>query len=249
LALLTDQQFEIGNGGWVMKKYLLSGITLLALAAMAPAQAADLATYNKAPAPIAAPLYNWTGFYVGANIGVGWTDNGWGTFGVGTSNNSGFLGGLQVGADYQFAPNWVVGIEALYDWTNNSSTAVFGPAAAPFTVSASLNGIGAITGRIGYTWGPGLLYFKGGWAWADSSLNLVAAPAGVPLFLTTNGNSNSGYTLGGGLEWMFAPHWSAKVEYDYYNFNSSTFTLTPALANLGVSESVNAVIVGVNYRF
>ena len=100
-----------------MKKFLLATVALVALGATVPALAADLGArpYTKAPA-YAAPIYNWTGFYIGGHVG--------GAFGgndgfAGTTNNSNdgrFLGGLQAGADYQFAPNWVAGVEGQYSW-------------------------------------------------------------------------------------------------------------------------------------
>ena len=85
-----------------------------------------------------------------------------------------------------------------------------------------------MTGRLGYTWGPALLYAKGGYAWRDDNNLGVSRSAGVPAAFTTNGNHKDGYTVGGGLEYMFAPNWSAKAEYQYYNFGNTTFTAGPA---------------------
>src|ERR1700704_5962826 len=98
----------------LMKKFLLGTVALVALGATVPALAADLAArpaYTKAPAYMA-PIYNWTGFYIGGafegnNGFIGTTNN---------SNNGRFLGGIQGGADYQFAPNWVLGIEGEFSW-------------------------------------------------------------------------------------------------------------------------------------
>jgi outer membrane immunogenic protein len=226
-----------------MTKYLLTGVALLALAAV-PAQAADLGAraYNKAPV-MAAPLYNWSGFYVGGHIGGAWTND---NFVGNTGDSGGFMGGVQVGADWQVAPNWVLGIEGQYSWTDINSAGLVAPG---FAATQSTDGLGSVTGRIGYTWGPGLLYFKGGWGWADRSLGVATAPAGVPVLFTGNGNNDSGYTLGAGLEWMFSPNWSAKVEYQYYNFDRRSF-LTPApLVGVRLNDDVNSVKVGLNYRF
>jgi outer membrane immunogenic protein len=85
----------------------------------------------------------------------------------------------------------------------------------------------SVTGRLGYTWGPALLYAKGGYAWRDSN-NLRARVGGVPVAFTTDGNRRDGYTVGARLEYMFAPNWSGKVEYQYYNFGSTMFTSGPA---------------------
>ena len=84
-----------------------------------------------------------------------------------------------------------------------------------------------MTGRLGYTWGPALLYAKGGYAWRDGN-NIGVTAAGVPQAFTASGNRKDGYTVGGGLEYMFAPNWSAKAEYQYYNFGNTTLTTGPA---------------------
>jgi outer membrane immunogenic protein len=105
-----------------------------------------------------------------------------------------------------------------------------------------------VTGRIGYTWGPALLYAKGGYAWRNGGLGVNVA--GVPQPFTATGNSKDGYTVGAGLEYMFAPNWSAKAEYQYYNFGSTTFTSGPAdIVGVRGREDEHTVKVGVNYRF
>ncbi len=153
-----------------MKKFLLATVALVALGATAPALAADMAArpYTKAAPAAYAPIYNWTGFYIGGHLGgaFGGSDGFAGT----TNNNSDgrFLGGLQVGADYQFAPNWVLGIEGQYSWlgSNNNGVAFTG-AGAGFVYTHNQRGLGSVTGRLGYTWGPALLYVKGGYAYSD----------------------------------------------------------------------------------
>src|SRR5229473_7317655 len=104
-----------------MKKFLLATVALVALGATAPALAADLAArpaYTKAPA-YAAPIYNWTGFYIGGHIGGEFAgDNSL------SGNNGRFLGGVQGGFDYQFAQSWVLGAEAQYSWLSNNNNGV-----------------------------------------------------------------------------------------------------------------------------
>ena len=136
------------------------------------------------------------------------------------------MGGVQGGFDYQFAPNWVLGAEAQYSWLGGgNNNGVLFPAGTLVTGSNN-NQLGSVTGRLGYTWGPALLYGKGGYAWRDSN-NIGVTIAGVPQPFTTTGNRKDGYTVGAGLEYMFAPNWSAKAEYQYYNFGSTTFTAGP----------------------
>ena len=132
---------------------------------------------------------------------------------------------MQGGFDYQFATNWVVGAEAQYSWLANNNNGVLFPGGN--LVTPNNNQLGSVTGRLGYTWGPALLYGKGGYAWKDNN-NLAVTIAGVPQAFTATGNRRDGYTVGGGLEYMFAPNWSAKVEYQYYNFGNTTFTAGPA---------------------
>jgi outer membrane immunogenic protein len=234
-----------------MKKFLLGTVALVALGATVPALAADLAArpaYTKAPAYVQ-PIYNWTGFYIGGHIGGAFDgNNGF----IGTTNNNSdgrFLGGLQAGADYQFAPNWVLGIEGQWSWlgSNNNGVAFTG-AGTGYVFNSNQRGLGSVTGRVGYTWGPALLYVKGGYAYSDYSdsltLNLVPQPFAL------SSNHHDGYTVGAGLEYMFAQNWSAKVEYQYYNFGNTSFVTPPVLAAFGSTRNdEHTVKAGINYRF
>ena len=116
-------------------------------------------------------------------------------------------------------------------------------------ITAKNNQLGSVTGRVGYTWGPALLYAKGGFAWRDNN-NIGVSVAGVPAAFTTASTQKDGYTVGAGLEYMFAPNWSAKAEYQYYNFGSTTFTSGPApIVGARFRDDEHTVKVGVNYRF
>jgi outer membrane immunogenic protein len=228
-----------------MKKLLLGTAAMIAFAA--PALAADLParTYTKAPAYTAPEVvYNWTGFYIGGNIGGAFA-------GSNSLDGSGgrFMGGVQGGADYQFATNWVIGAEAQYDWmTNNNNSGVVFPAGSIAT--ANTNQLGSVTGRLGYTWGPTLLYAKGGYAFRNNDNIGVVGPAGLPAAFTTSGDHKDGYTVGAGLEYMFAPNWSAKLEYQYYNFGNTTFTSGPAdVIGTRFRDDEHTVKAGINYRF
>jgi outer membrane immunogenic protein len=211
-----------------MKKLLLGAVAVIALAA--PAFAADMParTYTKAPAYTAPEaVYNWTGFYIGGHLGGAFAGNN------SLEGSSGrFLGGVQGGFDYQFATNWVVGAEAQYSWLSNSSN----------------NGV-LFPGSTLVTASNNQLYAKGGYAWRDNP-NIGVTVAGAPAAFTTNGNHQDGYTVGAGLEYMFAPNWSAKAEYQYYNFGSTTFTGGPApIVGARFRDDEHTVKVGVNYRF
>ena len=232
-----------------MKKLLLSASAIVAVAALSTsAFAADLAArpYTKAPAYTApAQVYNWTGFYVGGHLG--------GAFGDSSSiggDGGRFMGGVQGGADYQFATNWVIGIEAQYSWMDSNNTGRLFPNGT--LVTGNNDQLGSVTGRLGYAWGPALLYAKGGYAWKGSNDLGVTTGLGAPAAFATSGNAKDGYTVGGGLEYMFAPNWSAKVEYQYYNFGNTTVT-SLAIPTPGNSASYNndehTVNAGLNYRF
>ena len=234
-----------------MKKFLLGTVALVALGATVPALAADLAArpaYTKAPAYMA-PIYNWTGFYIGGHVGGGFSGNNGFIGTTGNSNSGSFLGGLQAGADYQFAPNWVVGVEGQYSWlSNNNNSVAFSGAGAGYTYTNNQNALGSFTGRVGYTWGPGLLYVKGGYAYSDYGQSV--ALGGVPQAFALNGSHHDGYTVGAGLEYMFAPSWSAKLEYQYYNFGNTSFiTPAPLVAFGSTRNDEQTVKAGINYRF
>ena len=207
-----------------MKKTILASAVLTVMG-LGAAAAADLParTYTKAPAMAPVQMYNWNAFYIGGHVGGAFPgENNL----VGGSNDGTFMGGAQVGYDMQFSPNWVFGVEANYSWLDTSS-------------SFANRGLGSVTGRLGYTWGgPALLYVKGGYAWADSRF--------------TNGFSGDGgrdgYTVGGGLEYLFTQNWSGKIEYQYYDFGNVT-PLFNNVAVAGFTNDVHTVKAGLNYRF
>ena len=228
-----------------MKKLLLGTVALVALGATVPALAADLGArpyYNKAPAYVA-PIYNWTGFYIGGHVGGAFSsDNNFNGLATGNNSNGRFLGGLQGGADYQFAPNWVLGVEGQYSWLSGNVGAVF---PGGFAYNNNQRGLGSVTGRVGYTWGPGLLYVKGGYAYSDNNESVTFG--GAPVAFAINGDHRNGYTVGAGLEYMFAPSWSAKIEYQYYNFGNANFITPVPFGSFATDDHV--IKVGVNYRF
>jgi outer membrane immunogenic protein len=226
-----------------MKRLLLGAAAFVAFAA--PAFAADMPPrpYTKAPAYTAPQaVYNWTGFYIGGHVG--------GAF-AGDNSLQGsegrFLGGVQGGFDYQFATNWVVGAEAQYSWLSSNNNGVLFPGGT--LVSTNNDQLGSVTGRLGYTWGPALLYAKGGYAWRDNS-NIDVSVGGAPVAFTADGSRKDGFTVGAGLEYMFAPNWSAKAEYQYYNFGNTTFTGGPAeIVGSRFRNDDHTVKAGINYRF
>jgi len=227
-----------------MKKLLFGAAACLVFAA--PAFAADLRprTYTKAPVYTAPEVvYSWTGFYIGGHVG--------GAFPGGSSfegSDARFLGGVQGGFDYQFATNWVVGAEAQYSWLGgNSGGGVVFPGGT--LVTGNTDQLGSATARLGYAFGPTLLYAKGGYAWRGNN-DIGVSVGGLPATFTTSGNRRDGYTVGAGLEYMFAPNWSVKGEYQFYNLGNTTFTAGPApIIGARFRDDEHTVKLGINYRF
>ena len=217
-----------------MKKALLTAVSLVVLG-MAPALAADLParTYTKAPVA-AAPIYNWTGFYIGAMGGYASEDNSTNSF----NRKGGFAGGT-LGYNFQ-SGDVVFGVEADAAWADvSNTTTVLG-----VTGKAEIRDWGTVRGRIGYAFGQVLLYGTGGYAWADNRITFS-----VPGFSVSDSHVHSGWTVGGGLEYMFAPHWSLKGEYLYKSFGNENYTFP--LLGTGTTGTTNfhTVQVGVNYHF
>ena len=250
--------------GLEMDRFAILGAGLLSIAGLiSEASAADLAarTYTKAPAPVVA--YNWTGCHVGGNLGgVISKDRTTNQFGNSTDfSSTDFLGGGQVGCDYQFAPGWVVGVEGRADWTGlkNSHAAtvrnLVTGVVVPSSFSLGNDFLASATARLGYSFVDRWLVFaRGGAAWThekiDDAFNNLAGVAVDPSATL----SRTGWTAGAGVEWAFAAHWSATLEYNYYDFGSRGFTLSdPArgttVNGLSLTDTLHAVTVGVNYRF
>ena len=127
----------------------------------------------------------------------------------------------------------------------NNLTAVF-PTGVVY--GGNQRAIASITARVGYTWGPGMVYVKGGYAYSDNNDTLTFA--GAPVAFTLDKNHSNGYTVGAGVEYMFAPNWSAKAEYMYYDFGSARFRAPAPLVPFGNFHNDDHTLkVGVNYRF
>jgi outer membrane immunogenic protein len=242
-----------------MKKILISTTAVAALlGASLVAQAADLPAR---PAPASAPamvmpyMYDWTGFYIGANGGYGQNRACWGSFGGGQiadgcSSNSGGLIGGQGGYRWQFG-QVVFGLEAEGDWASlRASLPTQNPAFPGGTDSTKVTSVGLFTGQLGYAANAALFYLKGGAALANSNF-LVQNAAGVGQFFATS--HKLGATVGVGFEYGFTPNWSVGIEYDYLMMgnanNSFSVPAGFAAAANSISENINMVTVRVNYKF
>jgi outer membrane immunogenic protein len=236
--------------------------------AASAAVAADLPAPVPIPPPIyVAPVYNWTGIYVGGNLGAGWGGLSAGNFSdtLGSSftagTNTQFVGGAQVGANYQFWGGVVIGAEAMFDWftvSHNNPVTATDPTG---TVAANIGVLDArwlstATGKLGYAWDRVLLYAKGGGAWvATTSPSISIAGGGPASFSGVSNTTTSTWTAGFGLEWAFSGNWSARVEYDYIALPNQSFTVAPATPTFGGdtisfnNRNLSIFTAAINYKF
>jgi outer membrane immunogenic protein len=245
-----------------MKKILLGAIGLAVVSMAAPASAADLAArpYTKAPPPMIAAIYDWSGFYIGLNGGGGWAHKCWdltnnagaivAPFREGCHDASGGMVGGQLGYRWQ-AANWVFGLEAQGDWANfkGSNTSLF---FAGVTDQTKIDAFGLFTGQVGYAWSNILWYVKGGAAVANDKYQGITTVTGLA-FDTVN-NTRWGGVVGTGLEFGFAPNWSVAVEYDHIFMGSSSLNFLSTATQLfdrtdSIKQSVDMGTVRVNYRW
>jgi outer membrane immunogenic protein len=278
-----------------MKRVTILAAAAMGVALTQSALAADLGVRPAPPvyAPPVAIAPTWTGVYIGFNGGWGWSNSNNntltvgptlppGAFGVFTpatfggiggndnNNKNGPVFGGQLGYNYQ-AGNWVFGVEGDVDGTNirNNQSGAITLAPVGVVGSGFLNvkqeWLASIRGRLGYTWGPGMIYVTGGGAWtgvkADGSATVASTiPGGTFLETGTFDQSKtlSGWVVGAGYEWMIAPNWALRGEYLYYGFtgnnNNNSGTLVFPVSGVAVAGNTgklntSVVRIGLDYKF
>jgi outer membrane immunogenic protein len=256
-----------------MKKFLIAGAaTLMASTAIA----ADLPSRTRAPAPMPmAPMFTWTGFYVGVNAGGVWSEAKSRQIGnpalvnafvatnaplTTTNTINGFTGGGQIGYNQQVG-NIVVGLETDLNWVGASKRNTFigtgALAGLGVTSRDKVEYIGTLRGRLGYAADRFLIYVTGGLAYGNP--NSSAALVLGPNFWTgsTGSGARAGWTVGGGIEYALTNNWTIKGEYLYYDLGRKTLTTVPNAAALAtglnsverISNTGSLARVGVNYKF
>ena len=255
-----------------MKKIRFIHVAALAVTLTGPALAADLPV--KSEAPYVEPRFSWTGCYVGGHAGGGIGSKAMTdpvqlvqdsliapgtTTGVTTVTMSptGAVIGGEIGCDYQFSSNVVMGIEGTASGTTMRGSAMVGlPAGVPGDVAlvqANNDFLASVTGRIGYAFDNILIYGRGGFAVAGDKYDVSGGTfnGGGP-FHFQGADNRYGYVVGGGLDWAFTRHWSANVEYDYYGFGNGNILMTDQFSGLmgvvNVKQSVQVIKVGFNFH-
>ena len=260
-----------------MNKLIFLGAAGLALTVAGSACAADLPPEMPLKASFV-QRFTWTSCYLGAHLGGGWakenvtdpvllvqdnaglggpgfTTGGPTTVGV---NQSGAVIGGQIGCDYQFPSNLVIGVEgAVSGSTMKGSRPVALPDSPPDTalIRVKTDFMPTLTARIGYAADNWLFYAKGGVAWSSNKYSVVGTfngGAGLGLPFDFEGLSvRTGWTAGGGVEWAFAEDWSARLEYDYYDFGTHTATMNDVVNGpgpLSFKTTMQMVKLGVNFH-
>ncbi|MGQ0684073.1 outer membrane protein [Bradyrhizobium sp.] len=281
-----------------MKQMVTAILTVACVLALGPAaNAADVTqpAYKAASAPVA----NWSGIYAGIHAGWGRTSGNPGTASLSTTGyalpvletqnldlrSNGSLFGGQLGLNWQVNPSWVIGVEGDITGTGLKGSATGAPMCGPpycvfvttvFGASQhmaqDINWLASLRGRLGYSWGPSMVYLTGGAAWANINYSANSADAvwicngggggGAGCAYPASLNSTkAGWALGAGYEAMIAANWSLRAEYLYYSFGGGATTSvdgTPAAACQVATCSatytfwgadIHTARVGVNYRF
>jgi outer membrane immunogenic protein len=226
-------------GTSMMKKIVAACFSIGALATAQCANAADLsvAPLYKAPPAQYTPVYNWTGFYIGANGGGGWGHSWWQSPSTGVNLSGGQVGGT-AGYNWQFG-NAVLGVEGDLDWSKISGTS--NSIGCP-GCSTSDSWLSTVRGRAGYAFGGIMPYLTGGLAVGDIK-------ASAPGFAGDSA-TNAGWTVGGGLEVALPGNWSAKAEYLHVNLGKFNCGLNCGAATTdNVSMHDDIVRAGLNYHF
>ena len=241
-----------------MKKVLLSTVALIAFAA--PAAAADLAArpYTKAPPAAIAAVYDWSGFYIGANGGWGSSEKCWEAVAPtipligpeGCHDATGGTVGGPIGYRWQ-AGTWVFGLEGQGNWADfrGSHVSTLFPGDR---LDSRIDAFGLFTGQIGYAANNVLFYVKGGAAVTADRFRIFDVPTGL-VVATTGDDTRWGASVGAGIEFGFAPNWTAGVEYNHLFMQDRTHTFVDTtgafIAAERIRQDVDLVTVRVNYRW
>lgn len=252
-----DQEFIIMRRR-IMWKFMVVLLTWVAMSGLAMAADAD-PTAGMDP-KLSVPIWSRTGCYIGGHVGgirsqsKDWTPRtpGGAHYGesLGSHDAESWLGGVQVGCDYQFTQGFVIGIQGDYAWANaegsHNSARETGVA-----YHSTVKSLATVTGRLGYALDRLLGYVRGGVAWQRDDLWATTTTLGTAY---ESSPTRPGWIIGVGAEYAFNRSLSSFIEYGYYNFTASNVEFTPRVAGLpnafvDITQITNVLRVGVNYRF
>jgi outer membrane immunogenic protein len=235
-----------------------------ALGCCGVASAADMPL--KAPPPPAPVYYNWSGFYLGVNLGGSWGHQSEELFlggapVAGRSNHmDGVIGGGQLGYNWQFPGSgvfggnaWVLGLEADFQGSGQRRDDNFAFTGISGDLNDKLEWFGTVRGRAGVAFDHWLPYVTGGWAYGHRTLDGTIGTTTTTASFSNSNTFTDGWTVGGGVEWAFWSHWTAKLEYLYIDFgnngSNANMITTPAVSITTGHLTDNIVRAGVNYKF
>jgi outer membrane immunogenic protein len=228
-----------------IRTLLITGAAAVALSG--PALAADLPAQPIEPAPITMPLaYDWSGFYVGAQVGYAWAGTDIEIDGYDTDlspDADGVVGGVFIGYNVMFN-QVVVGLEADIEATSISGDDDWDDGNDAFDADNDSNWQGSVRARLGYAFDNFLPYIQGGVAFLDRDVSIHHRGLDITV---EDSDTFTGWTVGAGLEYGFTPNFTARVEYRYTDFGDSDFDFNGNDVNADLTT--NTVRVGVAYKF
>jgi len=254
----VSQTMEVAMKRSVIWAVALTGVTA------SSAFAADLGGVYETPiAPAPAPVFSWTGFYLGGHVGYGWSNKDWTLVQnagneisnrVGSQITSheavGVLGGVQLGYNHQLN-RIVLGVEGEFSWTGmDGGSSWLNEGDVYRDATTDINWIATLAGRIGFAFDRKLLYVKGGIAWADEDFSHTGGSIRNDRYFT-GGDTRFGWLIGVGLEYALDTNWSVKAEYDYLNFGSDNVSLTDGdrTAIFDIDQDFHIAKIGISYKF
>jgi len=254
------------QGVVAVKKFVLGAVIGMTLATVRGAAADDIMVTKAAPPPSIPTDFNWTGFYAGGHLGYAWGSSNWTGPGVSgslnlaqpvdTFNEAGsFFEGLQAGYNYMLPNRVVIGaeIDASFPAAQNLAGISIGgisnftsPTLGPVSYSETVLSSGTMRGRIGYAPGSWLFYATGGFAWSYDQLSLTQPASGttdMPFLWRL------GWAAGVGVEVPILPHWTARLEYLFTDYGTSSVLFANAGQRFNSDFSLQELRAGLNYQF
>jgi outer membrane immunogenic protein len=233
-----------------MKKLVLASMAALTAP---PALSADLTQITPAAAPVVSE-FDWTGAFVGANVGWAWSHSSLDTYnllngvyaGSGSSNSSVPIGGAQAGYLYMLPSRFVFGGSTALDWNGSTSTTTINGVYADKTTTGLT---GNVVGRAGYAFGDIFPYVFGGWTWQNTTYSQTQLLGALPGLNEQSSSVRNGWVLGPGLAYRFMKNWEVFGEYQYEDYGSLPVSYPVMNRTNHTGLKINVISLGLNYKF